>query len=91
MRDQHIRWTSPAILLRARITGNPPALSGRQQIGIDGHSGDGVNAESLESIDLILRTDSAGNDQLPPCEGTQALGNCYWKAAHQAFAIDVRV
>jgi hypothetical protein len=68
----------------------PPALC-RQQVGVDGHSGYGVNVEGGEIVDLLLGADASGYDELALGQGAQAGGDFNGEALHETFAVDVGV
>lgn len=67
------------------------AVSSGEEVGVDSHAGDAIYVDGGERIDLFLRADASGYDELPLRQGTQPCRNLDGKALHQAFAIDVGV
>src|SRR5262245_41935896 len=62
-----------------------------QALSVDGHADDGVDAHAIEAVDLLLRDDATGDDQLAGGGGAQRGHALEGEAGHGSFAVNVGV
>src|SRR3954466_11043914 len=62
-----------------------------EQVGVDRHTNDRIDAHGVEVVNLPLTADSACHGQMTRRQASQSRGGIDRKTLHQAFAINVGV
>src|SRR5438552_538325 len=70
---------------------NADLRSDREQIRVNRHAYDRIDADGIEIVDLLLAADSACHDQRSSCQLAQARGGIDGETLHQAFAVHMGI
>src|SRR5271165_3514862 len=65
--------------------------SNDEEFGVYRHADNGIDTDLVECVHLLLAANTSCDNELPFCQVAQSGGSFQRKAAHQSFAIHVRI